>query len=367
MGTTIPHFSMRPILWMTNAALFLTCIILFTSVSSSAQSYSSLSNTIDTITASTDVYYLGPDQHVHELLWHTQSPWNAADLTASANAPVAVQGSSLASHVDTITNSVEVYYIGSDQHIHELWWNTSSPWQTADVTASANAPNATLGSSLASHADTITNSVKVYYIGSDQHIHELLWNASSSWQTTDITASANAPNAELGTALTSHLNTITNSSEVYYVGSDWHIHELWWNTSSPWQTADVTASTGSLEASGSALTSVINRSASSVELFYIASDRHVHEFRWTPSNGWQTTDITASAGGADTTAGTSLTTHVDTDVNSLEVYYLGWDQHVHELWQTPTSGWQTTDIAFNAGAPNGAGGGALARQFRYDY
>lgn len=47
----------------------------------------------------------------------------------------------LASIVDSISNAAEIYYIGTDQHIHSLHYYQSQ-WGTTDVTATAGAPNA---------------------------------------------------------------------------------------------------------------------------------------------------------------------------------------------------------------------------------
>ena len=97
----------------------------------------------------------------------------------------------LAVQVDTITHTAEAYFIGTNQHVYELWWN--GVWHTADVTAAAGAPVATAGSPLAVQVDTITNTVEAYFIGTNQHVYELWWNGV--WHTADVTAAAGAPNA----------------------------------------------------------------------------------------------------------------------------------------------------------------------------
>jgi hypothetical protein len=49
----------------------------------------------------------------------------------------------------------------------------------------------------------------------------------------------------------------------------------------------------------------------------------------------------------------ALTSYVWPDTNSQHVFYVGVDNHVHELtWQQSTGHWDTGDLIATIGAPN---------------
>jgi len=53
-------------------------------------------------------------------------------------------GSALLAYTDQVSNNQDVYYVGTDQHMHLLWWN-GDPWKTLDLTAITGAPSAQPG------------------------------------------------------------------------------------------------------------------------------------------------------------------------------------------------------------------------------
>src|SRR4249920_2651300 len=88
---------------------------------------------INTIASTDEVFYLGTDQHAHEL-WESGGIWHAADPTAAAGALNAVFGSPIVAQINTIASSDEVFYMGTDQDVHELW-ESGGIWHAADPTA----------------------------------------------------------------------------------------------------------------------------------------------------------------------------------------------------------------------------------------
>ena len=93
------------------------------------------------------IAYIGTDGHVHELYMEPGAPpWQTDDVTAAAKAPDAQQGA-LTSWLSTTDNLQHIAYVGADNHVHELYMKPGAPpWQTDDVTATAKAPNAQQGS-----------------------------------------------------------------------------------------------------------------------------------------------------------------------------------------------------------------------------
>ncbi len=271
------------------------------------------------------VYFISSDSHVHELAWfvnqQSQGSWNTTDLTANAKdsnsntPPPPITGSALASHD---SSGSRVYFIGSDNHVHELAWLVNQQgqllWNTTDLTANAKDGNGNTppppitGSALASHD---SGGSRVYFIGSDNHVHELAWLVNQqgqlSWNTTDLTANTKDGNGNTppppitGSALASH---DSGGSRVYFIGSDNHVHELAWLVNQQgqllWNTTDLTANakdgkgnTPPPPISGSALAS---HDSGGSRVYFIgkdptSSDNHVHELAWVGSS-WNTTDLT---------------------------------------------------------------------------
>ena len=109
-------------------------------------------------------------------------------------------------------NTSIINYRGTDNHIHELWWNGSRHHN--DLTAAAvGAPEA--ASDPRGYMFAAQGTQHVNYVGSDGHVHELWWDGS--WHHNDLTVAASCkvnangfPNAPRGymfcAQLTQHVN-----------------------------------------------------------------------------------------------------------------------------------------------------------------
>jgi len=289
-----------------------------------------------------DVAYIGTDQHVHELLYN--GAWFRNDLTLSAGAPNAASNASLAAAANTFANTMEVDYIGTDQHVHQLWYNGF--WHTQDLSAIAGAPNAAAGSLLTTAADSIGNTMDVEYIGTDRHVHQL-WYNGGFWRHTDLTATTGAANANGNAGLVTSVNTFANTMEVDYIASDQHVHQLWYNGF--WHTQDLSAIAAAPKAaSDSPLTSAADSVGNTMDVEYVGTDHHVHQL-WYSGGFWWHNDLTATTGAPAAASGAGLKTIVNTFANTMEVDYIGTDQHVHQFWYDGT--WFTQDLSAVAGAP----------------
>jgi len=226
------------------------------------------------------VYYLGSDNHVYQLWWY--GSWHLQDLTKYAKATdhLAAERSALTS-VKIDSKSPRVYYLGNDNHIYQLWYNSSDDhWNLEDLTTLA--PGAT--EHLAAAGSALTSVVidgiypRVYYLGSDNHVYQLWFDGS--WHLEDLTTLAPGATEHLaaaGSALTSVVID-GKSPRVYYLGSDNHVYQLWYDGS--WHLEDLTTlapgATDRLAAAGSALTSVII-DGKSPRVYYLGSDNYVNQ------------------------------------------------------------------------------------------
>lgn len=291
------------------------------------------------------VFYLGADRHVHELWWDPASGWRAVDLmtAVAGGAPNAAVGSALAGYPLGVTQ--HVFYLGGDNHVHELRWDPAGGWHQTDLMTAAvrGAPNAAVGSALIGYP--LGNSPHAFYVGTAGHVHELWWDPASGWRPTDLmTAIAeSAPNAAVGGALAGY--PLDNSQHVFYVGTDNHVHDLWWDRASGWRPTDLmtAAARGAPDAAvGSALAGY--PLGHSQHVFYVGTDNHVHELWWDRASGWHPTDLVAAVarGAPDAVAGSALIGYPLG--NTPHVLYAGTDRFVHGLGRDPASGWLATHL-----------------------
>lgn len=172
--------------------------------------------------------------------------WQNQDLTAITGNTLAIAGGSLTSDAGAAGNPVHLYYIGASQHIYSLYWNSSTlAWTNFDITANTGntlpATGSQLSASVASDGTT-----HVFYLGSNQHIYQLLC-CTSNWQNQDLTAIAGNTLALTGTALTSTgLAGGGNITHLYYQSGTLHLNHLSLGPSSSWTNEDLSLSESTL-------------------------------------------------------------------------------------------------------------------------
>lgn len=280
----------------------------------SAVSGSSLVGFIDSCANSDNVFYIGNNGHVELLNW-TPAGWTTQDLTKLTNTGLAV-GTAIVGHIkgSGLNQSQEIFYVESDNNVHELWrWSGCAGgaafdgWHNANV-STANGDtgvSATPGSSLAALYDSNAGTDAVFYVGTDGHLHDLFFSAAGIWSNIDITRNANGPALLPGTALAAHVNTIANSEEVYYFDTSENVRGMWawssnpttWN--SPAASINSYASGAPAAAVGSPLLTDMNTLASLDDVYYIGTNNNIYELSggsWR-SITWHSINITSQSGG----------------------------------------------------------------------
>ncbi len=289
---------------------------------------------------SVHVNFIGTDNHVHELYITPGAGWVDNDLTALAGAVVPAAGTALDGYWGS-DDSVHVNFIGTDSHVHELYITPGAGWVDNDLTALAGAVAPAAGTALDGYWGS-DDSVHVNFIGTDSHVHELYITAGAGWVDNDLTALAGAVAPAAGTALDGYWGT-DDSQHVNFIGTDSHVHELYITPGAGWVDNDLTALAGAVApAAGTALDGYWGTDDSQ-HVNFIGTDNHVHELYITPGAGWVDNDLTALAGAVAPTAGTALDGYWGTD-DSQHVNFIGTDNHVHELYITPAAGWVDNDL-----------------------
>lgn len=291
------------------------------------------------------VNFIGTDGHVHELYYTNQ--WSHNDLTAAAGAPNAAAGSPLDGYETAYSSQQHVNYLGTDGHVHELYY--ASSWAHNDLTVAGGAPAAAAWSSLDGYATTFNNQQHVNFIGANCHVYELVY--TDHWACNDLTQITNATNTVVGSPLDGYETTFNNQQHVNYIGEDGHVHEFVYTDH--WAHNDLTADAGAPAVmAGSGLDGYQTSFNSQQHVNFIGPECHVYELVYT--DHWAHNDLTQITNAPVTAQESALDGYQTTFNNQQHVNYLGTDGHIHEL--VYTDHWSHNDLTADAGAP-----GAMAR------
>src|SRR5437660_7981161 len=162
----------------------------------------------------------------------------AQDLTALTGNTPAAPGSALASLGTVGDGLLHVFYLGTEQHVYRLFWNTGGTLQKQDLTAAAAITEgqtalAAAGSSLSAVLQNSNGMMHLSYLDANQHVNHMWLN--SVWGNLDLTALTGNTAAASGSVLTS-LGTVGDGLlHVFYLGPDQHVYRLFWNTSATLQ------------------------------------------------------------------------------------------------------------------------------------
>jgi hypothetical protein len=306
-----------------------------------------------------EVFFLGTDQHIYHFWAPPGVPWAVEDLTAATGAPLAA--GPLTAFENDFWGFREVFYAGTDQHVYHFWASPGVAWCVEDLTGATGAPPAAAGSVLSGFENNVWGFREVFYTGTNQHVYHFWAPPGVPWGVEDLTASTAAPSAAAGSALSGFENSRWDFRELFYLGTDQHVYHFWAQPGVPWAVEDLTGPSGApLAAVGSALSGFENALWDIRELFYLGTDQHVHHFWSAPGAPWGVEDLTGSTGAPLPAADSALSGFENNLLDLRELFYLGTDRHVNHFWSVPGQPWGAEDLTSSTGAPPAAAGGALA-------
>jgi hypothetical protein len=292
-----------------------------------------------------EVFYLDPNQDVWEASFDNGlKTWSSHNLTSLVGAPAAKAGSPVVSVVNPYAGSIQLNYLDSGGHIRQLWSWDRKMWFGNDLTSQTGAPNAAANSPLFTLNDTAQDSIEVYYLDTNNYVRGLSFSSSGGWVYLNPSPSGVWPAAS-GSALVGVVNPYAGSVQVNYVDSAGHVDQLYsWNRTT-WYGGQVLAGAPNA-APGSGLATEVNTIAGTVEVYYLDSTQTVSELWW--DGRWQFSNPTVGTGAANAAAGSPVVSLVNTRANTVQVHYIAPDKHVHELWWNGS--WHADDVTLAAGA-----------------
>ena len=283
------------------------------------------------------VFFIGTDNHVYELYFTAGTGWVYNDLTALARAVAPAATSALAGF-RLSDDSKHVFFIGTDNHVHELFIAGDGRWDDNDLTTLAGAVPPAATSALTGHRLS-DDSQHVFFIGTDNHVHEL-FIAGAGWADNNLTTLAGAVAPTPTSALTGH-RLSDDSQHVFFIGTDNHVHELF-IAGAGWADNNLTTLAGAVPPTPTSDLTGYPLSDNSQHVFFIGTDNHVREL-FIAGAGWADNDLTTLAGAVPPTPTSALTGYRLSN-DTKHVFFIGTDDHVHEFFFTAVTGWVDNDL-----------------------
>lgn len=290
------------------------------------------------------IFYVGVDKHVYHYFATPGTSWSREDLTNATGAPAAESG--LTSFEDALSTTQHVIYVTSNQHICHIYALPGHPWAYEDLMNATGAPAST--SAVSGFQDFWNDALQIFYVGQDGHVRHLFRNPNSSWAQEDLSAMTGiVPASPRG--LTSFEDVARDSQQVFFVGTNQHVYEIFGTPGNPWAALDVTVNTGA-PLTASTLNSYVNLRNDSQNLVYVGTNQHVYHLFALVGTSWSTEDLNAATGAAPALPDT-LTSFVDHIYHAEQIFFIGTNRHVYHFFATPGGPWGVEDMTVQTGAP----------------
>ncbi len=224
-----------------------------------------------------------------------------------------------------------VVYSGHDNHVYEIYNDTSGGWHYSDLTAAVNGIEAEgLPYGYTSHFDSVKH---VVFLGRDRRAYELY--AGDSWQATDLTAATGG--VEAASWISAYTTDHSRVQHVLFTGFDRHVYELY--AGDGWQYTDLTQAVGGIQGEGRPFGYTTDHGTTQNVVFVGAENNHLYHLAARPR--WEATDLTDAVGGVE--AGGKPFAYT-TDYGKVpHIVVRGRDGNVYEFYFTDR--WRATNIS----------------------
>lgn len=349
----VPQFAAKSRLLAAGSKSLITALACAFTLSSPSLAHSqvTMSGFEDVPNAQQDLFYRSPDQHIYFRYYNSAQGWQIQDVTTLSGAPLAAPATHVTSFKDDTRNEQHVVFEAANGHIYQAY-SQSNPgaWSFQDVTAITASNGAEAATPLVSYYDRGIDVQYIFSLDLHQHVNVFFWHGG--WSAVDATANGGAAVAGLASALTGFAEDASHVSHVFYEGNDQHVHELYTSAnSSQIFMIDNTSDAGATPAAiGSPLASHFDNQAQQEHVYYLGTDQHLHHLQFTyPGGHWLWEDLTAQTGSVVPELGSSLSSFQDAARKQAHIFYVGADQHLHQMYSDGS--WTDQDVTSAAGAP----------------
>lgn len=235
----------------------------------------------------------------------------------------AASSSSGVAALSRIASSMEIWWIGIDGSVQgAFWYDDSAPtWQRYPVTGFGAASIMSGVAAASRRGDTM----EIWWIGPQGSVEGAFWyDDGKNWRR------YGAPVAPNGSAAAAHcIDAVArngNSMDVLWIAPNGEVRWAHWRDGSDWQ-VDPTPVAPAHSASAPSGISVINRGPTGMEAVWVSPDGSVQGASWTVTTGWQLyPGPVAGPGSASTTGG--VTGQART-ASTVEIFWVAPDGSVH--------------------------------------
>lgn len=311
------------------------------------------------------VVYIGTDFHIYEFFSIEGGDWQVGDLTLLSGAPTSDNNRfPPVGYAWEAGKAKQVVYVGGNDHVYELFVRVGDSWQWADLTALTGVPvNPSSRVPLSAYSWEAGNSKQVTYLGTDDHIYELFVRGGGSWQWADLTALTNAPTPLWNSAPFGFAWETGNSKQVIYRGSDDHIYEMFVTKGDKWKFADLTKLTGapktgsfSTEPRFSSPRGWAWESEKMKQIVYRGKDNSIYTMFVSKGGKWTYVNLTKVSGAATLPACDPMgyaweSGAANEPLGTNQVVYRGTDGHVHQMANGRSRRWSDYDLTQLYGVP----------------
>ncbi|HTD25092.1 MAG TPA: hypothetical protein VK738_20760 [Terriglobales bacterium] len=221
------------------------------------------------------VYYLSPDNRIHELRFDGQ--WKDQEIHDTDGRPIAAAAHSPLVAF-TINGLPKVYFVSTGNHVQELDFVDGKGWVNNDVTDQArqndrDTPDAQPLSSLTGFAisDTDKQLPRVYFVSDANQVWELAWN--NGWHSRQV---SDQPPAQGQTSLAGM--TVKGDPRIYYIGEGNSVHQARYDAvADRWINSDLSAETPQKQRAAAHSPLACVNFGSTPRVYYVGNDASVHE------------------------------------------------------------------------------------------
>lgn len=283
-----------------------------------------------------DIYVLGSNEHVYEY-YDWRGWWSAFDVTGATGSAVAASGSQIRAYYDS-SGRTYVFYVGSNQHLEDVYFNGS--WNTQDLTNTLPwgvVPSPTTPIAMGGGGD-------FYYMDSGGSIYEitLLSNGTwAGWSNFNLMYATGATHAATSSPITAYRDG-SSSTHVLYIGSNQHLEHTYYNVSAgSWQAQDLTTmfSGGVTPASNTPIVM-----GGGGDFYYADSAGNMREISLLSNEswaGWSNFSPTYYTGAPAVASGSQMAAYQDSSGRTY-VVYVGTNQHLEVVYYN--GGWYAEDL-----------------------
>jgi Stage II sporulation protein len=287
--------------------------------------FNPLSNTLE-------VYGVGSDGGLRETYWAPGHGWTSLELPGSAG--LAATSGRPSAVYDPLSNNLEVYATApGGKGLEEYYYAPGKGWRSQLL---AGPPSVTLTGSPSAVYDPLGKNLEVYITAANGGLAEIYWAPGKSWRTQELTG---APAALTGSPSAMY-DPLSKVLEVYGTGHDATLEEYFWTPANGGWKATEPAPAGAPALTGSP-SAVYDPLGGNLEVYGTAPDGGLAEYYYAPGKGWRSQELT----GAPAALTGSPSAVYDPLSKVLEVYGTGHDATLEEYFWTPANGgWKTTEL-----------------------